>query len=236
MVTVPFALILLFFQAIGPLTKWGGNKIDNLNSIGIIIISSIVLSYLVSYLFFSFSFYEFVGNAIVLMLIQSLGFLAFKSFHSQRNINFSMIAGHLGLAILTFGITISSLNSVEKEFVLQKNESVLVGSSKITLENTQSVQEDNYYGDRVTFSFQEEDRILKLYPERRFYPASRMETTEAGIYPSVYKDVYISLGQKIGENAWAAKVQIKPLVRFIWLGAIIMFLAGLLVRTNFKFK
>ena len=111
-----------------------------------------------------------------------------------------------------------------------------MGSSKITLENTQSVQEDNYYGDRVTFSFQEEDRILKLYPERRFYPASRMETTEAGIYPSVYKDVYISLGQKIGENAWAAKVQIKPLVRFIWLGAIIMFLAGLLVRTNFKFK
>ncbi len=236
MVTVPFALVLLFFQAIGPLTKWGGNKIDNLNSIGIIIISSIVLSYLVSYLFFSLSFYEFVGNAIVLMLIQSLGFLAFKSFHSQRKINFSMIAGHLGLAILTFGITISSLNSVEKEFVLQKNESVLVGSSKITLENTQSVQEDNYYGDRVTFSFQEEDRILKLYPERRFYPASRMETTEAGIYPSVYKDVYISLGQKIGENAWAAKVQIKPLVRFIWLGAIIMFLAGLLVRTNFKFK
>ena len=41
MVTVPFALVLLFFQAIGPLTKWGGNKIDNLNSIGIIIISSI---------------------------------------------------------------------------------------------------------------------------------------------------------------------------------------------------
>ena len=104
---------------------------------------------------------------------------------------------------------------MEKEFVLQKNESVLVGSSKITLENTQSVQEDNYYGDRVTFSFQEEDRILKLYPERRFYPASRMETTEAGIYPSVYKDVYIS-GQKIGEMP-AAKVQIKPLVRFICL-------------------
>ena len=146
-----------------------------------------------------------------------------------------MIAGHLGLAILTFGITISSLNSVEKEFVLQKNESVSVGSSTITLENTQTVQEDNYYGDRVTFSFQEEDRVLKLYPERRFYPASRMETTEAGIYPSIYKDVYISLGQKIGENAWAAKVQIKPLVRFIWLGAIIMFLA-LFVRTNIKFK
>ena len=63
-----------------------------------------------------------------------------------------------------------------------------------------------------------------------------METSEAVISPSIYKDVYISLGQKISENTWAAKVQIKPLVRLIWLGAIIMFLAGLFARIRVKLR
>ena len=236
MVTVPFALILLFFQAMGPLTKWGGKKIDSMNKIVVIIFSSILLSYLISEIFFSFSFYEFIGNMIVLILIQSLFLLVSKSYSSKQKTNTSMILGHLGIAILTFGITISSLNSIEKEFILKKDESVSLGSSTITLIETQLVKEDNYYGDRVTFTYQEKDRTLELYPERRFYPASRMETSEAGISPSIYKDVYISLGQKIGENTWAAKVQIKPLVRFIWLGAIIMFLAGFFARTKVKLR
>ena len=236
MVTVPFALVLLFFQAMGPLTKWGGKKIDSMKTILMIVFSSIFLSFLISEIFFSFSFYEFIGNIIVLILIQSLILLISKSFSSRNKTNLSMILGHLGIAILTFGITVSSLNSIEKEFILKKNESVSLGSSTITLEQTQTVKEDNYYGDRVTFTYQEKDRILKLYPERRFYPASRMETSEAGISPSIYKDVYISLGQKISENTWAAKVQIKPLVRLIWLGAIIMFLAGLFARIRVKLR
>ena len=236
MVTIPFALVLLFFQAMGPLTKWGGKKIDSMKTILMIVFSSIFLSFLISEIFFSFSFYEFIGNIIVLILIQSLILLISKSFSSGNKTNLSMILGHLGIAILTFGITVSSLNSIEKEFILKKNESVSLGSSTITLEQTQTVKEDNYYGDRVTFTYQEKDRILKLYPERRFYPASRMETSEAGISPSIYKDVYISLGQKISENTWAAKVQIKPLVRLIWLGAIIMFLAGLFARIRVKLR
>ena len=236
MVTVPFALVLLFFQAMGPLTKWGGKKIDSMKTILMIVFSSIFLSFLISEIFFSFSFYEFIGNIIVLILIQSLILLISKSFSSGNKTNLSMILGHLGIAILTFGITVSSLNSIEKEFILKKNESVSLGSSTITLEQTQTVKKDNYYGDRVTFTYQEKDRILKLYPERRFYPASRMETSEAGISPSIYKDVYISLGQKISENTWAAKVQIKPLVRLIWLGAIIMFLAGLFARIRVKLR
>ena len=236
MVTVPFALVLLFFQAMGPLTKWGGKKIDSMRTILMIVFSSIFLSFLISEIFFSFSFYEFIGNIIVLILIQSLILLISKSFSSGNKTNLSMILGHLGIAILTFGITVSSLNSIEKEFILKKNESVSLGSSTITLVQTQAVKEDNYYGDRVTFTYQEKDRILKLYPERRFYPASRMETSEAGISPSIYKDVYISLGQKISENTWAAKVQIKPLVRLIWLGAIIMFLAGLFARIRVKLR
>ena len=84
----------------------------------------------------------------------------------------------------------------------------------------------------MTFSFQEEDSHLP----RGDFIRHQNGNYRSRIYPSVYKDVYISLGQKIGENAWVAKVQIKPLVRFIWLGAIIMFLAGLFVRTKFKFK
>jgi len=60
--------------------------------------------------------------------------------------------------------------------------------------------------------------------------------TEAGILPGLNRDLLISMGDQIGNDAWSVRVQYKPLVRFIWLGALIMAFGGLLAATDRRYR
>ena len=58
-----------------------------------------------------------------------------------------------------------------------------------------------------------------------------MITTEAGIYHTLFKDIYITLGGETN-NLWFIKVYINPLVSFIWIGVFIMIFASLVAVTK----
>ena len=52
--------------------------------------------------------------------------------------------------------------------------------------------------------------------------------TEAGIMPSLHRDLFIALGDPLGGGAWGVRIQYKPLIRLIWLGCLIMALGGII--------
>ncbi|KZZ16793.1 hypothetical protein A3750_22880 [Oleiphilus sp. HI0079] len=60
--------------------------------------------------------------------------------------------------------------------------------------------------------------------------------TEAGIDPGFWRDIYVAIGEELGEGAWAVRVQYKPLVRWIWLGAIFMFIAGCIAVSDKRYR
>jgi cytochrome c-type biogenesis protein CcmF len=80
--------------------------------------------------------------------------------------------------------------------------------------------------------------VATLTPEKRTYIISTMPTTEAAIDPSLMRDVYVALGEPIaeGSNEWALRIYVKPLIRWIWLGAIIMALGGLLSVLDKRYR
>jgi cytochrome c-type biogenesis protein CcmF len=65
-----------------------------------------------------------------------------------------------------------------------------------------------------------------LYPEKRLYSSSQNVMTEADISVSFWRDVYVALGEPIGNQAWSVRVHVKPLVRWIWLGGILVAIGG----------
>ena len=81
-------------------------------------------------------------------------------------------------------------------------------------------------------------KVATLRPEKRVYPVAQMPTTEAAIDPSLMRDVYVALGEPIaeGSNEWALRIYVKPLIRWIWLGAIIMALGGLLSMLDKRYR
>ena len=60
--------------------------------------------------------------------------------------------------------------------------------------------------------------------------------TEAGIQAGVTRDLFVALGEPLADGAWAVRIQIKPFVRWIWLGALLMALGGMLAATDRRYR
>jgi cytochrome c-type biogenesis protein CcmF len=71
--------------------------------------------------------------------------------------------------------------------------------------------------------------------QQRVYLVQTAPMTEAAIYGTLARDVFIALGDDLGGGAWAVRVRVKPFIRFIWLGAIVMALGGLLAATDRRY-
>jgi cytochrome c-type biogenesis protein CcmF len=78
--------------------------------------------------------------------------------------------------------------------------------------------------------------VSHLCPEKRVYPVQRMPTTEAAIDSGLGRDVYLVLGDQNADGAWAVRSYLKPLVNWIWLGAAVMGLGGLVSLTDRRFR
>jgi cytochrome c-type biogenesis protein CcmF len=60
--------------------------------------------------------------------------------------------------------------------------------------------------------------------------------TEAAIDPSLARDIYVSLGEPLAGGAWALSLQVKPFVRCIWLGGVLVAVGGLLAATDRRYR
>ena len=67
-----------------------------------------------------------------------------------------------------------------------------------------------------------------LLPERRDYDVQQQSLAEAALGVNWRRDLLATLGDPVGENAWSMRLQVRPLMRFVWLGAFFMACGGLL--------
>jgi cytochrome c-type biogenesis protein CcmF len=65
-----------------------------------------------------------------------------------------------------------------------------------------------------------------LYPEKRRYWVQGTVQTTAAIAPALHRDLLASLGDDVGAGAWSMRLQYRPLIRFVWIGALIMAIGG----------
>jgi cytochrome c-type biogenesis protein CcmF len=60
-------------------------------------------------------------------------------------------------------------------------------------------------------------------------------TTEAAIATNFLRDVYATLGEQRG-GQWIVRVQWRPLVAFIWIGALTMAFGGMISLSDRRFR
>ena len=78
--------------------------------------------------------------------------------------------------------------------------------------------------------------VTELRPQKRTYLVQQSPMTEAGIDAGWNRDLFVALGDPLGNNAWSMRLQYKPLIRFIWLGALIMALGGLIAASDRRYR
>ncbi|TDL84122.1 heme lyase CcmF/NrfE family subunit [Palleronia sediminis] len=136
---------------------------------------------------------------------------------------------HAGFGVTIFGIAALTAWQVEDIRVAQEGETFTVGPYDLTLQGVRQLDGPNYVTTLGTIDITRNGRaVATLEPEKRFYPVAQMPTTEAAIDNGVLRDLYVVIGDPQDNGGWAVRTYIKPFANWIWAGAIIMALGGVL--------
>jgi cytochrome c-type biogenesis protein CcmF len=154
-----------------------------------------------------------------------------------RRSYWGMTLAHLGIAVAVVGVTLSSHYGVERDLRMAVGESVDVGGYTFTLEGVRDVEGPNWVASRAAIAASKEGKPLGiLHTEKRIYTVQRMPMTEAGIDPGLTRDLYVALGEPLGDGSWAVRLYYKPYVRWIWLGGLMMAAGGLLAAADRRYR
>jgi cytochrome c-type biogenesis protein CcmF len=115
----------------------------------------------------------------------------------------------------------------ERIVAMKPGEKTLIAGYTLEFHGIESGRGPNYSEDRGRFIVTRDGQpVTELHPAKRLYDAPRQPTTEAGIHVALGGDLYVVLGDAQNDGAFAVRLYFNPLVRFIWLGAVLMFIGG----------
>ncbi len=148
-----------------------------------------------------------------------------------------MVLGHLGIAVFVVGALVVGALDAEREVALAPGQTLEVGRHQFRFEGVERVQGPNYLADRGNVMYLRDGREVRmLHPEKRHFASGGQVMTKASIHPSPFVDVYAALGEPLGGGTWAVRAHIKPFVRWVWAGAILMAIGAILVAFDRRFR
>jgi cytochrome c-type biogenesis protein CcmF len=160
----------------------------------------------------------------------------------RRGLGYGEIAGmciaHFGIAVFVLGVMMVESTSIEKDVRMEPNQVVEIGKYRLRFERMEPQTGPNYVADHGVFSLLHGDEVVAtLEPQKRQYSAGGQIMTEAAIHPSLSRDVYVALGEPVGEGgAWAVRAYEKPWIRCIWLGALFMMFGGFVAAADRRYR
>jgi len=138
-----------------------------------------------------------------------------------------MCIAHLGVALFVFGVASVESYGVSSDLSLRPGQTAQVAGYDFRLETLRDVAGPNYQALEGEFNVSREgEPVVKMTSQKRRYASQNDPLTEAGIDPNLSHDLVISMGNSLGNDTWSVRLQYKPMIRFVWLGALVMALGG----------
>ncbi len=233
-VFVPLALGLAAILAVMPVSRWRRTPVVLFRNVGLMLLAAVALGVVAPLIL--------VGEiAIGAMLAVALGlWIAMthaadlrKRRRSLTRSYLGMMTAHLGFAVSLVGVAVTSEFSHVVDARMTEGDTVTLNGIDYRLNHVEQVEGPNYTAERVEFTT---SAGVTLYPEKRHYPARDQVMTEAGIAPGFMGDLYITLGERLPDGSWGVRINDKPLVRWVWLGALMMAIGGVLAVTDPRYR
>ena len=244
-IMTPFALLL----GIGPLVKWRRDQFSAIRtpvivSLIIMLIAGFALPYLLQD---KLTVSAVLGTMMaVIIVLLSLYEMHQRATHRESFLkgvtklsrsHWGMVLAHLGVAMTVWGIAFSQNYSVERDVRMSVGDTVQIADYDFTFKGISDANGPNYIGGKaqidITYHGKPE---ATLFAEKRLYTVSKMPMTEAAIDWGFTRDLYVALGEKLENNAWALRLYYKPFIRWIWLGGLFMALGGLLCMFDRRYR
>jgi cytochrome c-type biogenesis protein CcmF len=148
-----------------------------------------------------------------------------------------MSVAHFGLAMFVLGVTIVSAFNVESDQALSPGNSIEIAGYQFEMRDLRDVEGPNYSAIESVIEIRRGGEYVgTVRPQKRQYLVQQSWMTEAGILALWNVDLFVALGDQLGNDTWSVRVQYKPMIRFIWLGALVMALGGLIATTDRRYR
>ncbi len=241
----PVMVVLIMFMGIGPMVKWRVDSFANIRphllksgfvislvALGVYLFGKSVLGALTmglaAHLFYT----------TLMVFGRKIGFGksgAWQRTKAQPANVYGFLFGHLGMAIAMAGIVSMSVWLEKDVKILKLGESMTVGGYEFTLITMQPGEVENYqFLQGSVLVSKNEKPLATLRSARRFYPVREMVTTEAGIQVRPMRNLYVGIGDGDAQQGWVVRAYIHPMVCWIWLGALMMALAGFVSLFDYR--
>ena len=247
-VFVPLMALVMPFMTVGPLSRWREDTVGRwLHELMVPGLAVVLLAALLG-IFGDRDFNVWIALAVLLSGWVSLGVLrdfwrrvasgdGRMRWHRVSPSFFGMIAAHLGFAVVVLGAVVVTQLNEERDLRMAVGDVEELGGYRFELVEIGQSKGPNYAADYAVFEVTDAgQRIALLAPEKRRYFASGQVMTEAAIDASFWRDLYIALGEPIGDDAWAVRLQYKPMVRWLWLGGLMIGLGSLITVFDRRYR
>ncbi|WP_150137846.1 heme lyase CcmF/NrfE family subunit [Candidatus Enterovibrio escicola] len=242
---VPFVFLL----GIGPLVRWKRGNFTNVKKAVIVSGSvSVVVGIGVVWIFADFFMPLAALGAVMcfwIIITQSVEVYQSATHHHHLMTglqrlgcsHWAMVCGHIGLGVLILGIAMVQHYDIELDVKMTVGDTVEVKGYHFYFVGLRDKEGPNYNGYIADFDIYRRNKLINtLHAEKRFYNVQRSMMTEAAIDRGITRDLYLAMGERLDDDSWAFRIYYKPFIRWIWFGAIIMSIGGLLSMSDKRYR
>src|SRR5262245_50124168 len=249
-VFAPLMTPLVFLMGIGPLARWKQASPPELWArlkwaLGIAVVTALLLPVIAgkwsAYTSLGFGLAAWIAAATAAGVRERLrhaqgGWGA--RLGQQPRAWWGMTFAHLGVAVFITGVTVVKSFETERDVRVVPGDAVTAGGHSFRFVGVDEAPGPNYRATRGTVEVSRDGRLVRtLHPEKRGYREQRqMPMTEGDNGRGQCGDLYVSLGEPVGDGAWTMRVYHKPFVTWIWGGCLLMAFGGFCAISDRRYR
>jgi cytochrome c-type biogenesis protein CcmF len=236
--TIPLMLLM----AVGMHAAWKKGRLEDLKRpLVVTFLVALALGLIIPPVAYgAFHVSTVIGLTAGIWVILSALYEPWQRLRNQQSLSRSVIGmtiAHIGVGVFAIGVTVTQTYRIEKDIALKPGQSVELQGYTFDFVSTRPVSGPNYDAVEAEILITRDgERITTLHPQKRTYRVQTMPMTESGIHVKWNRDLFVAMGDDLGAGAWSMRVQYKPMVRYIWLGALIMAIGGMVAITDRRYR
>jgi cytochrome c-type biogenesis protein CcmF len=248
---VPIMVPMLLAVAVGPMLAWKrGDLLGALQRVWAAYIATAIVLLVAFYVthggpvlaVLGFGLATWLGVSVLAELAERLRLFRIPLADSARRA-ISLPRAAYGMTIAHFGLAISiagfSASAFDKEAIetLSPGQSLDIAGYHVTLESVDHRPGADFATDRATMRVTSGGALVAvMHPQHEFFNLQQQDVSKTAIRTTIVADLYLAMGNADGHGNWTVRAYWKPLVPFIWIGAVIMAFGGFVSLSDRRWR